>query len=149
MRAEIRVLGEQKAAKRFRDMALAAENNSAFFRAAARILMRATSQRFAASPWVPLDKETIRQKARKGRDLRTLRATGTLERALTVWGAPGQKLDYDDDELRFGLDSAGAAHYGRYHQAGASVPKRKILTVEGVSHRLQVAYRNHLLGRKV
>jgi hypothetical protein len=149
VRAEIRVLGEKKAAMRFRDMAVAAENNSSFFRAAARILMRATAQRFSASPWVPLDKETIRQTARKGRDIRVLRATHTLEHALTMWGAPGQKLEITDDELTFGLTPNGAAYYGRFHQTGASVPKRKLLSVEGAQNRLNVAYRNHIMGRPI
>lgn len=131
-------------------MALAAENNGSFFRAAARILMRATAQRFSASPWLPLDKETIRQKTRKGRDLRVLRATHTLEHALTVWGAPGQKLEYDDDELRFGLISNGFAYYGRFHNAGEGVPTRKVLAVTTeVRRRLRTAYAHHIMGRKV
>lgn len=150
MRAEIRVLGEDKAAMRFRDMASRAANPAGFFKAAARIIMRATAQRFAEQPWQPLDKDTIRQKARAGRDLRILRATGRLEQALTLWGAPGQRLDIGVDELLFGLAPTGVAYYGRFHQAGEGVPKRKMLEVDtSLSNRLRVAARNHLMGRRV
>jgi hypothetical protein len=148
VRAEIRVLGERKAAQRFHDMAVAAETNGGFFRAAARVLLRATSQRFAEQPWLPLDRDTIRQKARSNSDLRVLRASGALERALTVWGAPGQTLEYDNDELRFGIDQQGQVFYGRFHQHGEGVPQRTILTVtQDIRTRLRTAYRNHIMGR--
>ena len=119
-----------------------------FFRRVARLLLDQHRERFLRSPWLPLDPDTVRRKARQGQDPRILRVTGTLERALTVWGAPGQKLQITPDELVFGLEQSGAAYYGVFHQRGEGVPKREVVkATQATRRRVAEALRDHLFGR--
>lgn len=151
MRAEIEVFGATETARHWDQIAERSAAPLDFLRAAGRTLLRTTAARFDRQPWKPLRPGTIRQKARKGQSPQILRATGRLERALTVWGAPGQKMDLEGDELVFGLIPNGKAYYGNFHQRGKGhFPKRKILAVnKDTRDRLQVAAREFLLGRSV
>lgn len=138
----IDVRASEAAAKleRFADNA---EDVQRFFRTVADLLMAQSRRRWNTEPgWRPLEWSTVQRKARS-KDPRvranahhTLRATGALERALTVWGAPGQKLVTTDDELAFGIYVGGelkGGHraadvwYGVIAQKGVGEPKREIL----------------------
>lgn len=153
MRVNLDATGHVRAAAHVRDIGDAAANPQPFFRAAARILMRAVRDRFTVNDWAPLDVDTIRRKTRSGMLPGTLRARGKLERALTFWGAPGQLLTIEADELRFGIDQQGDAFYGYFHETGRGVPQRQMLRPvarsRSVRRKLQDALRNHLLGRRV
>jgi phage gpG-like protein len=102
------------------------------FRTIARGLMADERRRFDTGgygTWPVLDPVTVRAKAAKGHSPRILEATGTLRRALTVEHAPGQRLEIGRTEMTFGLATNGAAYYGRFHQKGAGVPKRTVISV--------------------
>lgn len=114
------------------------------FRTIARDLMAGERQRFDTEGfgrWPRLDPDTIRRKRRSGQSDRVLEASGRLRRALTSPGAPGQRLDIDRDQLRFGLQPNGAAYYGRFHQVGKGVPKRRVV---GVTPRQRVKISGNL-----
>lgn len=149
MRVSLSARGDGIAAARLRRLAANAENAAPVFRAIARILMEGERERFARSGpgWRLLDPDTIRKKARANppQDPRTMRATGTLERALTVWGAPGQYLDVRPLELVFGLEHAGEAYYGAFSQRGEGQPKRRVVGVSRTTRdRVFDAMRAHL-----
>lgn len=81
--------------------------------------------------WAPLKRSTVQRKAREGLDPRPLHATGRLERALSVRGAPGQLLQITRDELRVGLPRGrSVAFYGRFQKARGRDPlvSRAIVT---------------------
>ena len=152
MRIDLAVRGEDIAANRLREFAAHAENAETVFRRIARILMEETRSRFdrQGPGWAPLDPDTIRQKAHKpaGATPGILRQTGTLERALTVWGAPGQRLEIGPDELVYGLEHGGEAYYGAFAQRGDSEPARPFLKkTERTRRRVREALLDHLLRR--
>ena len=150
MRVSVDVTGERLAAGHVRDVGNAAGNPAPFFRAVARMLMRATRDRFTREAWVPLDADTVRHKAKAGQDPRILRATGRLEHALTFWGAPGQRLEFLPEEMVYGLSQTGVAYYGKFHQAGRGVPKREMLKMtQRLRVRIRETFRHHLAGRRV
>lgn len=149
MKIDLDVRGEDIAARRLRQFAEHAKDGRRFFDRVAKVLLaeeRALWRR--KSGWPPLDPDTIRRKAREGQPARLMHATGALERALTVWGAPGQKLHIRNDRLEFGIDPNGPVSYGIYHQTGRGVPKRVILdTTRSTRHRVRDALYDHLFGR--
>jgi hypothetical protein len=95
--------------------------------------------------WAPLDEDTVRQ---KGGNARILHLTGVLERALTTWRAPGQRLRIGRESMQFGLAPNGAAYYGRFHQYGESVPERTVLEWPlGAPDKASSILLRHLQGR--
>lgn len=146
MNLDLDVSGDERALRRLLRIAHGAESPRPFMDRVARLFLRETKGRWAASPWAPLDPDTVRRKARQGQDPRVLRATGALERALTVWRAPGQQLKIKPFELVFGLRHGGTAYYGRFHQQGRGVPRREILSITPqMVRRVHQALRDFLL----
>lgn len=120
-----------------------------FWHRAARTVLRHNRKRWASAlGWPRLDPDTIRRKVRERKDPRTLRATGALERALTVFGAPGQRFDPGPEEMRIGLDRQGIAFYGLFHQRGEGVPQRVVIRKTTTMRRdVRDALRDYVLGR--
>lgn len=156
-------VGSDLAAGKLERLADNAEDTMRFFRTVSELLMAQSRRRWNTEPgWRPLEVSTIRRKARskdprvRANASQTLRATGALERALTVWGAPGQKLVIDRDELAFGIyvggelkDGSRAADvwYGVIHQKGIGVDKRLILKATGsTTRRVEQALHDQLFG---
>lgn len=132
MRVTFDVKGLRPATARLEGVADRIEDPRPVFEAIARDLTVDERRRFDTQgfgQWPKLDPATIRRKLRKHQDPRILHATGTLERALTSLGAPGQRLEISRTQLRFGLEPVGAAYYGRFHQTGRGVPKRLVISV--------------------
>lgn len=142
---ELSERGSREAAENLRGIGRRAMNARPVWDKLARWIMSYDAGRFRAQPWKPLDADTVRQKGNK----RILRLTGTLERALTIWHAPGQTLDIEDDAMRFGLDPRGVAYYGAFHQLGKGVPVRKVLDLppRAASRRAGELLLDHLMGR--
>lgn len=150
LRLDVSVRGDDIAARRLRELAGRAEDARLFFRQVARIMLDESRRRWQSSGfarWAPLDPDTVRRKVRQGQDPRILRQTGALERALTVWGARGQVLEFDRDEARLGIGQQGAVFYGVFHHRGEGNPMRPVL---GVTSRLRQraleALHLHLFG---
>jgi hypothetical protein len=139
-----------------------AEETRRFFQKVADLLMEQSRRRWNTEPgWRPLEWSTIKRKARskdprvRANAHQTLRATGALERALTVWGAPGQKYEVRDDEMAFGIYVGGEKKggiraadvwYGVIAQKGVGEPKREILkATRATRRRVEEALRDHLL----
>lgn len=142
------VSGHREAAQRFERLSDRLSNLRPFFDRAADVILEDNRKTWARSTWAPLDPDTIRRKAREGHSSKPLHESGTLRRALTVRGAPGQKLDIDRDKLTFGLDRNGPAYYGRFHQSGQGNPIRKVMTVSGSLRRnLREELLDYLLER--
>lgn len=123
MRIELEARGVRDASDLFSEMGHRIVDPSPVWRRMIGLLMRVNAARFKAQPWAPLDEDTRRRK----KDPRILHLTGTLERALTAWGAPGQRLDVDPDGFTFGLTPNGDAYYGRFHHFGESNPRRPVM----------------------
>lgn len=72
----------------------------------------------------PADKpSTLKRKAARQQDLRTLHATGKGAAALTRRGAPGQKLVISRKELRFGIvGGRSPVFYMRFQKARGRDP---------------------------
>lgn len=76
----------------------------------------------------PLAQSTRERKRRQRLPSKVLRETGGLEFALVVRGAPGQLLEFNRHEVRFGIKGGRSpVYYGRFHQKGRGVPKRIIV----------------------
>jgi hypothetical protein len=90
-------------------------------------LLAGQRRHWAAPGWVPLAASTRARKLREGLPPQANRASGRLEAAMTVRGAPGQRLTITAHEVILGLDSHGAAYYGKFAQKGIGEPKRVIL----------------------
>lgn len=150
MRIDLTVKGDEVAAERLRHFAANAEEARPFFQTVSRILMDETGDRFRrrGPGWDPLDRDTIRQKAKVGKgQAGILRLTGALYRALTRFRAPGQRLDIGDTELVFGLDRKGVAYYGAFHQTGKGVPQRRFLKKTArTKRRIREALLDRLMG---
>jgi hypothetical protein len=132
MRVNVSVTGVGPQALRLRNLSARMLDARPVFPAVARILMADERARFDTrgfGRWPALDPDTIRRKHARGQSERVLQATGRLKAALTVMHAPGQRLDIDRLELRFGIDRQGDAYYGQFHQGGHGVPKRTIISV--------------------
>lgn len=149
MRISLDVTGEDVAARHLEGLAQRAEDARPFFERVSNILLSEERALWRTQPgWVPLDPDTVRRKAREGVSPRILRATGALERALTVWGAEGQRLEIQGDRLVFGIDPDGPVSYGMYHQYGQGVPRRPIMqTTRSTRTRVRDAMYDHLFGR--
>lgn len=79
--------------------------------------------------WRKLSSETVRIKKAAGQNNGILRASGVLEDALTRPGAPGSLVKVRRGSLLFGISTnrSSPAFYGRFHQVGASVPRRRVV----------------------
>lgn len=94
--------------------------------AVGNVMMRAMDQRWRSRGhglWRKLDPDTV---ARKGHG-RVLEDSGRSRRALTVKGAPGQRLESDPDEIRLGVGRS--LFFLRFHHKGMSNPKRTIFSL--------------------
>jgi hypothetical protein len=152
LRGDVLVRGDEAAEASLRDLARNATDSRRFLRKAAAVLMRKSRERWDRNGygWKPLDRDTLRRKAKRGQSSRPLRATGLLSKALTQWKAPGQRLDFGPDLLVFGLKRTGVAFYGRFHQGGDGVPRRRVLAMtRATREELRQALLDHLLpGRR-
>lgn len=147
MRLSVDVFGDVLVADRLRRVSQRLEYARPFFERVGRLILEANKQHFRSASWTPLDPDTVRQKARKGQSRGILRATGRLERALTVWGAPGQKMRIDHDSVTVGIDPLGEAKYGLFHQEGRSVPKRPLVNPNRLQiARVHQALQDHIFG---
>lgn len=76
--------------------------------------------------WDELAPATIARKARKRQDTAVMRATGALERSLTVTRGRGAVRRGSKLQMRFG----SSVFYGRFHQGGKGEPqgvKRRVI----------------------
>jgi hypothetical protein len=66
-----------------------------------------------------------------------MRESGALERALTVRRARGQTIRAGRQQLVVGLNSnpTSKVFYGRFHQKGQGVPKRKVVVFDKQAQR--------------
>jgi phage gpG-like protein len=144
--------GASQAAARINRLADNAADSRGFFDKVAKILLRQSQDRWRRNGygWTPLDPDTIRQKAKRKQSGGILRATGALQKALTVWRAPGQKVVFASDHFIFGLKIGGEsereAFYGHFHQTGKGVPKRVVLKATQATRRnVRKALLDHLM----
>lgn len=89
---------------------------------------RSEERRFATQgggTWAPNQPSTTAGKARRGQDLRTLRATGALHRSLTQAGAPGAVWRPTAEGFVIGTD----LHYAKWHQAGRGDEHREVVAI--------------------
>lgn len=149
MKISIEVRGDRSTVVQLRRFAENASDARPFFRHVGELLLEQSRRQWRSqSGWAPLDRDTIRRKLREGQSPRILRATGALERALTFWGAAGQKDVIRSNELVFGIDPLGPVSYGIYHQEGRGVPRRPILPETRLLRpRIREALYDHLFGR--
>lgn len=149
MRFILDVNGADSAARHIREIAHRAESPRQFFVEAAQMIVRDNKQLWQHNAWSPLDPDTVRRKASQNQPRQTLRATGTLERALTVWRAPGQKFEVDRNKMTIGLEPRGVASYGQYHQSGQGNPRRKILEMSrSTKDRVLKTLLSYLVGKE-
>lgn len=147
--AEIKLdhYGVGRTARRFRRMGRNAEDFRPVFRKLQEWIREDERARFASQPWRPLDPDTIRRKARQGRDPRIMREIGTLERAVTKRGARGSKSDTGRLSMFIGLRRNGAAYYAHFHDEGDGTPKRRIYDMPTRTRlRFYQAVQRHLRG---
>ena len=86
-----------------------------------------------AKKWLPNTEKTAAEKKSKGLDPRPMRATGALERSLTIKGAPGMIHNVDDDGLTFGTK----LHYAQFSQfAKDATRKRVVVTLQAKQKKL-------------
>lgn len=119
------------------------------FNAIAEELMIGEAKQFRSKAgWAPLEESTKERKHRQGHDVSIMRETGAIERALTVRAAPGQRLDISRRELVFGLKGGRSeAFYGRFHQRGKGVPKRRVVVMSRqTKRRTAQLVRRHLVS---
>lgn len=145
--------GSGPAAAKLRRVASNAEHSERFFTQVRGILLAQSRHRWNTEPgWPVLEWATVKRKARSKNSAtrrnahQTLRATGALERALTVWGAPGQRWDTGPDWAVFGIKGGRSdAFTGWFHQTGRGVPKREVLKATRVTvKRVSQALHDHL-----
>lgn len=131
MRVDIRVTGVRQAARRLDGLGDRAGDMRLAFHEIAGELMAGERRQFTSqSGWRPLAASTRERKRRQGKSLRVLHDSGSLERALTTRGAPGQLLDVKPDSVRFGIKGGRSdVYYGRFHEHGKGVPRRQIVVV--------------------
>lgn len=108
-------------AHRAGDMTPALESIRAMFYRAERA--RFTTQ--GLGQWAPDLPSTVRRKAGKGQDLRTMRATGALYRSLTVPGAPGSVYRINQDGFEIGTNIA----YAKWAQKTSGRRRRRVVVV--------------------
>lgn len=147
MRLEIEVSGDEQAKRRFARIAHKAERTRPAMQQVADELIQGEREQWRNPGWVPLAVSTRARKRRQHLPAKPLRATGRLERALTVKGAPGQHLKVGDREVVFGLKGGRSdVFYGRFHQQGKGVPKRQVVVVTTrTRQRIANAIERHLL----
>lgn len=86
--------------------------------------------------WPPLKRSTRLRKIRQGLGSSPMRATGRLERALTVRRARGQTVRMRRSSLVVGLKGGKSkVYYGRFHQRGRGVPQRKVVVFDEQARR--------------
>ena len=73
--------------------------------------------------WAPNTKSTLASKIAKGLDPRPMRATGALERSLTVKHAPNQLLKIDNNSMEFGTK----LFYAQFSQLAKNPARRRIV----------------------
>jgi phage gpG-like protein len=147
VRLEVKVSGDEQAKRRFARIAHKAERTRPAMEQVADELLQGERAKWRNPGWVPLAVSTRERTRRQQLPEKPLRATGRLERALTVKQAPGQHLDIRDREVVFGLKGGRSdAFYGRFHQRGKGVPKREVLVVSTrTRQRIVNAIEHHLL----
>ena len=144
--------GATEAAARVNRLADNYNDSYGFFLKVEQIFLKQSRARWSRNGygWKPLDADTIRQKAKKHQSGGILRATGALEKALTVWKAPGQKRYFGGEFFLWGLLIGGSkgrdAFYGHFHQKGKGVPKREVLKATQATRRnVKKALEEHLM----
>jgi hypothetical protein len=153
----VEVFGDGRVSARLRGLAYRLRDPSPFFDRVEEILLEQSRRRWRANGygWSPLKDATRAAKGRskdarvRANASRILRATGALERALTVKGAPGQKLARSPDSLEFGFYIGGEAgrdvYYGQFAQQGRGEAKRVVLKKTPATQRdVNEALRDHL-----
>jgi hypothetical protein len=83
-----------------------ARDVSPAFRAIRKSFYAAERRQFVtlgSGQWAPNAPSTLTRKARRGEDLRPMRATGALYRALTTGATPGAINEVSDDEMTLGV----------------------------------------------
>lgn len=151
--------GSGKAAGRLDRLADHAEHSAAFFQMVGDLLIEQSRRRWRNNGpgWKGLADSTKARKRRQGLDPRVMRATGALERALTVWGAPGQKWEHGDGKAEFGIYVGGAkggtafrvadVYYGAFAQAGKGEAQRVIVRATPATRkRVLETLSDYLLG---
>lgn len=107
------------------------------------LLHQGEKRRFNSSAgWEGLSAATRARDQRKdkryksGRDPRLMRASGALERALTIKGEDPSISDVGKDTLRFGIKGGRTpVYYGRFHDLGDGVPRRQVLVFSSVTRK--------------
>lgn len=133
VRLDIGIAGDQQFVRRMQLRHERVAHAYPLFSAVADFLLRVDRAQFdldgayGGKGWDPLKPATIARKARRGEDLRIMRATGMLERSLTKRGAPEQLLRIGDQEMTFGTH----VPYAKYHQSllprTSDLPRRPLL----------------------
>lgn len=146
MYLELSVHGDAQAERRLTHMGRKAEHTHPILSDLADELIAGERRWWRGPRWVPLAASTRERKLREGLSPRAMRATGRLEAALTVRGAPGQRLDITHDSVTFGLQPGGAAYYGKFAQKGIGEPKRVVIPAPTPATRvaLRMVVKRHL-----
>jgi hypothetical protein len=106
----------------------------------------AERRRFAtlgAGEWAPNAPSTLRRKARHGQDLRPMRATGALYRALTTGHGVGAVNKVSRDEMTLGVRMKKAA----VAQRGSGRRRRRLIAINRQTRtRWTKILRDHVMG---
>lgn len=84
------------------------------------------------TPWKPLSSETVRTKRRRGGRRKILQDTGALRKGIKIIRGALSEGGFAVNTgagARIGIDDPRVAEYGRLHQKGEGVPKRRFLGV--------------------
>jgi hypothetical protein len=84
--------------------------------------------------WTPLAESTLERKRRLGQPLTRMRATGALERGLTVRRMPGQTIRLNRQSMTVGLKPNGKLFYGRFQEKVVVFDKLAERRVQPIIH---------------
>lgn len=144
----ISVRGADTASRHLTALAKRGEDARPAFRSIQRQLRKAEAEWFrrgGRGTWPELDEDTRRIKRREGLAPEPLVATGALLRSLTVERGRGARRSAGKTKMTFGT----SVYYGRFHERGEAVPKRRILVpLDTRTRRRMVSdVRDHMLGK--
>lgn len=93
--------------------------------------------------WAPNAPSTLARKTRKGEDLRPMRATGALYRALSTGAGPGAINELSRDELTLGVRMKKAV----VAQRGSGRRRRRLIAINRRTRtRWTKIIRDHIMG---
>lgn len=121
--------GQQGAIRRFKGIETRVDDFSPVLQKIGKSFRTGEKRRFTTQgggTWAPLTAKTLKAKARAGQDVRILRATDELYRALTTGKGPGAVNEISKDSAAFGTDLKAAI----FAQRGSGRRRRRLVVVD-------------------